>query len=406
MSKFGFDISFKDKSSRARIGKISTPHGVIETPAFTPVGTQASVKSLDPKDLKETKTQIFFGNTYHLHLRPGEEVVKKFGGLAKFMGWDGPTITDSGGFQVFSLAQKKGRSRNQEEEINLVKITEDGVVFRSHIDGSLHEFTPEKSIEIQKNLSADIILAFDQCPPYPASYEDAKKAMDRTHEWAVRCLNSKLKAQKSKLQLKIQNFNQAIYGIVQGSVYEDLRKESAKFIGDLALSGVEGFDGIAIGGVAVGESKVEMLRAVEWVVPLLPEEKPRHLLGVGEVDDIFEIIERGIDTFDCVIPTRLGRTGFLFVGPKEGNIKNRFRIDINKSVFAKDQEPVTKNCNCYVCQNFTRGYLNHLFIGRELLAYRLASYHNIYFINDLVEKIRNAILNGEFKKMKREWLEA
>lgn len=427
MSSFKFEIISKDKKSRARIGKIITPHGVIETPAFTPVGTQASVKSLTPKDLSEIGTQMFFGNTYHLHLRPGEDIVDKFGGLAEFMGWHGPTITDSGGFQVFSLAKKKmssevahnnflargakktsptpiskfasSRGENSagsprfpgaEDSPTLVKITDNGVTFRSHLDGSIHEFSPEKSIEIQQKIGADIILCFDECPAYPATFEEAERAMNRTHSWAKRCFEYFKKSKNKK--------NQALYGIVQGSVYKDLRRQSAEFISSIP------FDGIAIGGVAVGESKDEMKKAVDASIPYLPDEKPRHLLGVGEIDDIFEIIERGIDTFDCVIPTRLGRTGFVFVPPDTGNIKNRFRIDITKSIFSKDKNPIDRNCDCYVCNNFTRGYINHLFRAKELLGYRLASYHNIYFINNLIEDIRSEIIGGNFLKMKKKWL--
>ena len=401
---FKFEVIAKDKKSAARVGRITTAHGVIDTPAFVPVGTQATVKSLTPQDLKEIGVQIFFGNTYHLHLRPGEDVVKKFGGLGKFMGWDGPTMTDSGGFQVFSLGREKTRKNNAkdaknekgEDEIKpqSVKITEDGVVFRSHLDGSLHEFTPEKSIKIQKKLGADIILAFDECSPYPSTHQYAKQAMERTHRWAQRSL-AESNVQSEKFKVKTY---QSLYGIIQGGVYKDLREESTRFISSLP------FDGIAIGGVAVGESKKEMRDVLDWTVPLLPEDKPRHLLGVGEVDDIFEIIERGIDMFDCVIPTRLGRTGFVLVSPPDGNLKNRFKIDITKSEFAKDKRPLSGGCTCYVCQNFTRGYTNHLFRSRELLAYRLASYHNLYFINDIIKKIREAIKEGRFKQFKKEWL--
>lgn len=401
---FKFEVIAKDKKSAARVGRITTAHGVIDTPAFVPVGTQATVKSLTPQDLKEIGVQIFFGNIYHLHLRPGEDIIEDFGGLGKFMSWDGPTMTDSGGFQVFSLGREKSRKRDTKDAKNergddeikpqSIKITDDGVVFRSHLDGSLHEFTPEKSIKIQQKLGADIILAFDECAPYPSTYEYTKQAMERTHKWAQRSL-AEFKVQSAKFKV---NAYQALYGIIQGGVYKNLREESAKFISSLP------FDGIAIGGVAVGESKKEMLDVLDWVTPFLPEEKPRHLLGVGEVDDIFEIIERGIDMFDCVIPTRLGRTGFILVSPPDGNLKNRFRIDITKSEFAKDKRPLSGGCTCYVCQNFTRGYTNHLFRSRELLAYRLASYHNLYFINSLVAKIRSAILENTFGKLKKRWV--
>jgi len=400
MTDFGFKNIAQDKKTRARVGRITTAHGIIDTPAFVPVGTQATVKSLTPQDLKEIGVQIFFGNTYHLHLRPGEDIIEDFGGLGKFMSWDGPTMTDSGGFQVFSLGRGKTLSKalisadrrldQQESAPTLVKIKADGVVFRSHIDGSLHEFTPEKSIKIQQKLGADIILAFDECAPYPSTYEYTKQAMDRTHAWALRSL---------KRFNDLNHFSeQALFGIIQGGVYKDLREESAKLISSLP------FDGIAIGGVSVGESKKQMRDALDWVLPFLPENKPRHLLGIGAIDDIFESIEKGIDTFDCVIPTRMGRYGFIFVPPPEGNRKNKFMIDIKKSIFAKDKSPLSKDCLCSVCKTFERGYVHHLFRVQELLAYRLGSYHNLYFINNLVAKIREAILRGRFEEMKREWL--
>src|SRR3989344_6027543 len=386
---FNFKIISKDAKSRARVGRITTAHGIIETPAFVAVGTRATVRGLTPSDLKEIGVQILFGNTYHLHLRPGEDIVQEFGGLEKFMGWDGPTITDSGGFQVFSLGQKKIKILQEDEdqvEAKLVDIKEGSVIFRSHLDGSLHEFTPEKSIEIQQKLGADIILVFDECAPHPSTHQYTKEAMERTHRWAVRCLKY------------FNNKNQALYGIIQGGVYKDLREESAKFISALP------FDGIAIGGVSVGESKKQMRDAIDWVVPFLPEEKPRHLLGIGEIDDIFDSIEKGMDTFDCVIPTRLARYGMIFAAPPEGNRENKFMINIAKSIFAKDQSLLTKDCSCSVCKTFTRGYVHHLFRVQELLAYRLASYHNLYFINNLFAKIRKSILEGRFERTKKEWL--
>ena len=385
---FNFKIISKDAKSRARVGRITTAHGIIETPAFVAVGTRATVRGLTPEDLKETGTQILFGNTYHLHLRPGEDVVKEFGGLGEFMGWNGPTITDSGGFQVFSLGQKKIKILQEDEEqteAKLVNIKEGSVIFRSHIDGSLHEFTPEKSIEIQQKLGADIILVFDECAPHPSSHEYTREAMKRTHRWAVRCFKY------------FNNKKQAIYGIIQGGVYKDLREESAKFI-----SGMD-FDGIAIGGVSVGESKKQMSDALDWVVPFLPEEKPRHLLGIGEIDDIFDSIEKGMDTMDCVIPTRLARYGMVFVAPPEGNRENKFMINVTKAAYSKDKGPMTKDCKCSVCATFTRGYVHHLFRVQELLAYRLASYHNLYFINNLFAKIRTVILEERFGEMKKEW---
>lgn len=398
-----FTISQKDKASHARVGEIHTAHGMVKTPSFVPVGTQATVKGLSPKDLKETGTQILFGNTYHLHLRPGEDIIKEFGGLGKFMGWEGVTITDSGGFQVFSLGQKKivvfdpgnhvGKVvEGDDEDARLVKITDKGVAFRSHIDGSQHFFTPEQSIKIQKKLGADVIVCFDECAPHPSTYEYTKEAMLRTHAWAERSL-------KEFQNKETTYFDQALYGIIQGGVYEDLRIESAKFIASLP------FDGIAIGGVSVGESKKEMRQALEWVHPHLPEEKPRHLLGIGEVDDIFDGVAMGMDTFDCVIPTRFGRYGIVFSGPPEGTVNNRFRVDLTKTIHAKDHGPVTKECLCYTCQHFTRGYLHHLFKADELLAYRLASYHNVFFLNNVTQHIRQSIVDGTFDKMRETWLE-
>jgi len=301
-----------------------------------------------------------------MYLRPGIEVVKKAGGLHTFMHWDHPLMTDSGGFQVFSLARKA----------SLVKITDDGVEFQSHWDGSTHLFTPERSMEWQSALGGDIHIAFDDCTPYPVAHEKAQKSMERTHAWARRSLKAHRQG--------------ALYGSIQGSVYEDLRKESAGFIAS------HNFDGIAIGGVSVGESKKEMRDVLTWVVPLLPEDKPRHLLGVGEIDDIFTMIERGIDTFDCVAPTRLARTGSLYV--RHG------QIDITKSTYTTDFGPVEKNCACYTCRNFTRAYIHHLFHVRELLAYRLATIHNLHFVHRVVDNIREAIGENRFLDCKRQWL--
>lgn len=393
MSKCTFTVQAKDKKTHARAGVLKTPHGDIYTPTFTPVGTQATVKGLTPDDLKTIGAQLIFGNTYHLHLRPGEDVVKDLGGLGKFMSWDGQTITDSGGFQVFSLGQKKTVlfADDEKTEVNIVRIKDDGVLFRSHHDGSAHEFTPEISIQIQKKLGADLILAFDECPPHPSTFTYTKEATDRTHRWSERSL----KEFKNK---KTTFFEQSLYGIVQGGVFEDLRKDSAEFISSLP------FDGIAIGGVAVGESKKEMRDVLKWVAPILPEGKPRHLLGIGEVDDIFDAVENGMDTFDCVIPTRFGRYGIALVSPPEGNIQNRFRLDITKFTYERDSGPLDATCDCSTCKNYTRAYINHLFRVKELLAYRLLSYHNVYFILNLTKKIREAIWEGNFAALKNEWL--
>ena len=373
-----FRLLKQDKKSKARMGEIKTPHGVILTPAFVPVGSQATVKSLTPQDLEEIGVQVFFANTYHLYLRPGVKIVKKMGGLHQFMNWERPLMTDSGGFQVFSL----GRS-------DLVKIDYDGVSFRSHLDGSRHYFTPEKSIEAQQDLGADMMVAFDECPSYPVTYEYAKIAMQRTHRWALRSLRT---AQSKPFKDK-----QFIFGVIQGSTFEDLRKESAEFISSQL------FDGLAIGGVAVGESKKEMVQVLDWVMPVLQKQKvkrPIHLLGVGEIDDIFSAVERGVDIMDCVMPTRLGRMGWILIKEK---VKD-FKDDITKEEFAGDRRPLDPACQCFVCQNFSRAYLNHLFRAKELLAYRLATYHNLYFMEQLFAKIREAIKKDEFLDFKKTWL--
>jgi len=388
MSIFKFEIIKKDKKTNARVGILHTAHGRINTPAFVPVGTQASVKSLSPQDLKEIGVQVFFVNTYHIYLRPGLDIIKKFGGLHQFMNWDGPLMTDSAGFQIFSLGEVNRKRRmlveSAECEVPLVKINEDGVVFRSHLDGSTHVFTPESSIEAQIALGADIMIAFDECAYYPSTYDYAQKAMERTHRWAGRSL--------AVYKAKARDY-QALYGVIQGGVYEDLRINSAKFISSLP------FLGIAIGGVSVGESKKEMRDVLEWTVPFLPEHKPRHLLGVGEIDDIFALVEKGIDTFDCVMPTRLGRMGQILVQNKKEH-----SLDINKAEYAYDLGPIDENCGCWVCRSFSRAYLHHLFRAKELLAYRLATYHNLCFMENLVDKIRKSISDGSFLLLKKEWL--
>jgi queuine tRNA-ribosyltransferase/7-cyano-7-deazaguanine tRNA-ribosyltransferase len=408
-----YKIIKAEKSSKARAGIISTVHGDILTPAFFPVGTQGTVKALSPRELKEIGIQGLLGNTYHLHLRPGEDSIAKFGGLAKWTGWNGPTMTDSGGFQVFSLGiglEKPGvkflktgaevASKNflglaslhlpsfenfeSSPRPRLNKITEEGVTFQSHIDGSTHKLTPESSIKIQEKLGADLIIAFDDLESPSYDHKRTKESLELTNRWELR---SK-KAHKSR--------NQLLYGVTHGGKFKDLRIESAKFVD-------KNFDAVALGGAH--SSKKNLYEVIEWTVENISEEKPRHLLGIGEVEDTFEAIERGIDTFDCVIPTRLGRMGHVFISPSIGSTKNRFRYDITKSVFAKDKKPIDPNCDCYVCQNFTRAYVNHLFRARELLAYNLATYHNVYFLNNLVSQIRNSILNKNFAKLKRAWID-
>lgn len=384
MKPFDFTCTKKDTKTNARTGIIHTPHGDIETPAFVPCGTQASVKSLTSEEIRELGTQLFFVNTYHMVLRPGIEVIKKFGGLHAFMHWDHPLITDSGGFQAFSLGAKRFARKNEDgkEETSLVRISDDGVVFKSHWDGKEYVFTPENSMEYQWKLGSDMHIAFDDCTPYPVTKKQAEKSMKRTHIWAKRSLEAHKKLTATKRPY------QALYGSIQGSVYEDLRKESAKFITGLR------FDGFAIGGVAVGESKKEMEQTLSWVAPLLPADKPRHLLGVGEIDDIVTLISYGVDTFDCVQPTRLARMGKVFVGKNE--------LDITKSEYAEDTKPIDERCTCYTCKNYSRAYLHHLFHVRELLGYRLATIHNLYFIHHLVSEIRDAIGNGTFTGYNRE----
>lgn len=419
MGKFSFTLLHTDTRTNARLGTIRTPHGVIETPAFVPVGTQASVKSLTPDELRDLGVQLFFVNTYHAYLRPGLDVIKKFDGLHAFMGWNGPIITDSGGFQVFSLGGKKrinvalseaavleparfsqraGKREDAKQGIlpddykpvgELVKIDEDGVTFTSHWDGTTHRFTPERSLEIQHVLGADILIAFDECAPYPTTARYAREAMDRTHRWAKRSL-----AAHKALNASSDRYH-ALYGVVQGSVYEDLRVASAQTISAMDV------DGIAIGGVSVGESKREMEHVLSWVTPHLPQTKPRHLLGVGEIDDIFTLVSYGIDTFDCVQPTRLARMGRVYV--KEGSGAD-FLIDITNARYAGDTGPIALGCTCFSCRNFSRSYIHHLFRVRELLGYRLTTIHNLHFVNTLVAEIRQAIADNTFLDLKNAWL--
>lgn len=390
-----FRIIKKAKNSRARSGVIETKHGVIHTPAFIPVGTQATVKGLTVEQLKEIGAESVLCNTYHLYLRPGDKTIKKLGGLHKFMNWDRPIWTDSGGFQAFSLgaAMEHGVSKianifpeegEKEHAPRLPKadkfarITEDGVEFRSHLDGSKHFFTPEKSMEIQKNLGADLIFAFDECTSPLHDYAYTKKAMERTHRWAVRCLAStKLKSKSEKGKTD----EQALLGIVQGGAYKDLRVESAKFIGSLD------FDGFGIGG-SLGKSKADMFKVLDWSVPLLPENKPKHLLGIGSPEDIWEAVKRGIDTFDCVAPTRLGRNGSALVRRSLGAGGN---LNIKSGRYLKDKNPIDKKCDCYTCQNYTRAYVSHLFKAKEMLGPILTTIHNLRFMENLFKEIRKKI---------------
>ncbi len=388
MNKVSFEIIKKDKKMRA--GRIITPHGVVETPSFVPVGTQASVKAITPRDLKEMGAQVVLANTYHLHLRPNEDLIKEMGGLGKFMGWTGPTMTDSGGFQVFSLGVglehgvgKLLREEEGESRPRLNKITKEGVTFQSHIDGSKQYLSPEVSIEIQEKLGADLIVAFDDLESPKYSYEETKKSLDLTEDWLIRSV----KAHKRKDQL--------LYGVTHGGVFKDLREKSAEFVD-------KNFDAIALGGAH--RNKENMYEIIDWTVDKITDEKPRHMLGIGEVDDIFEIIERGIDTFDCVIPTRLGRTGFFFISPPFGSAKNRFRSDIDKPIYRHDSKPMDENCTCYACKNFTRAYIHHLFRSKELLSYQLISIHNVHFLINLTKKIRDSIIDDSYIKLKKKWI--
>lgn len=375
-----FKIIKKHSKSKARLGLIKTNNGVMRTPAFFPVATKATVKSLTPEDIKKIGFEGVLANAYHLYLQPGHKIVKKLGGLHKFMNWQGLIATDSGGFQVFSLGMaiqnKVGKilKKNQGQPFNffhsphasLVKIDEEGVDFTSHLDGSLHRFTPEISMKIQEDLGADIIFAFDECSSPLADYEYTKKAMERTHRWAERCL----KAKKRK--------NQFLFGIVQGGLFKDLRKESAQFIGALP------FDGFGVGG---SFGKGDMNKALDWIIPHLPENKPRHLLGVGYLDDLKNAIKRGIDLFDCVHPTRLARHGTLLTSQGE--------LNISKASCQTDKKPIMRNCSCYTCRNFSRAYLHHLFKAKEILGYRLATIHNLHFMFDFFEEIRQDIRDGK-----------
>jgi len=352
-----FSFQLEARQGRARAGKFQTPHGELLTPVFAPVGTQASVKSLTPVQLTDLGSSLILANIYHLYLRPGDELIAEMGGLHQFMNWSGPILTDSGGFQVFSLA--KNRS-----------IDKDGVTFRSHIDGSPHRLSPEKSISIQENLGADIIMAFDECAdPYDKSY--SQLAMSRTHSWAERCLQAKTRS------------DQALFGIVQGGILKDLRRESAEFVASL------GFPGIAIGGLSVGETKSEMHSILELVDPLLPDDKPRYLMGVGTPEDLVNGVRRGIDIFDCVLPTRLARHNAAMT--RYGK-----RLNVVNAKYARDPQPLDVNCQCYTCQNFSRSYIRHLIIAKEILSATLLSIHNLHTLIVLVNDIRQAILADKF----------
>ncbi|MDH4162101.1 MAG: tRNA guanosine(34) transglycosylase Tgt [Nitrospirota bacterium] len=356
----------KVPSTSGRLGRIETSHGVINTPIFMPVGTQATVKTLSPADLRELNAEIILSNTYHLFLRPGHELIRDFGGLHGFMNWDRPILTDSGGFQVFSLAE-------------LRKVTDDGVIFQSPVDGGAkHLFTPEFAMEVQEALGADIIMAFDECIPFPATKDYAQEAMDRTHRWAKRCRAAK------------KDNGQALFGIVQGGMYPDLRKQSAETLVDI------GFEGYAIGGLSVGETKPLMYEMMDATVPSLPADKPRYLMGVGTPEDLVEGVDRGIDMFDCVMPTRNARNGTFFTSFGKVSIRN--------SRYERDKGPLDPECGCYTCRTFSRAYLRHLFNAGEVLALRLGTIHNLAFYLGLMKDVRKSLDEGRFREFKKEFL--
>jgi queuine tRNA-ribosyltransferase len=361
-----FELSGQDPRCEARLGLIKTAHGEIRTPAFMPVGTQGAVKGLLPEQIRTLGADIILGNTYHLYLRPGHELIASLGGLHTFMNWPGPILTDSGGFQIYSLAA-------------LAKISDEGASFQSHIDGSRHFLTPEKAVEIQEALGSDIMMCLDECSAYPSDREKTQKALERTSLWAKRCLKNRKKTDR------------ALFGIVQGGFYPDLRRRSVEEITDI------GFDGYAIGGVSVGEPKELMLETLAATASLLPKERPRYLMGVGTPEDIVEGVYRGIDMFDCVMPTRSARNGLLFT--------NEGKVVIRNARYREDRSPIDSACDCYTCRNYSRAYLRHLYVAGEILAMTLNTIHNLRHYMRLMESIRDSIEKGGFLEFRRAFLE-
>lgn len=368
MEAIRYELIKTCKQSGARLGKLHTPHGVIDTPIFMPVGTQATVKSMTPEELKEMDARIILSNTYHLFLRPGHDIVKKAGGLHEFMNWDRAILTDSGGFQVFSLG-------------DLRKITEEGVTFRSHLDGSKQFLSPEKAMEVQNSLGADIIMSFDECTPYPAEYTYAKNSMERTTRWAKRGKEAHRKSE-----------SQALFGIVQGGMYKDLRYESA-----MALQEID-FPGYSIGGLSVGEPKEMMREILEHTTEFLPKDKPRYLMGVGTPDDLIDGVIRGVDMFDCVLPTRIARNGTA--------LTSKGKVVVRNATYAEDFMRLDESCNCYTCRHYSRAYIRHLVKANEILGSRLITYHNLYFLLNLMKQIREAILHDRLLDFRREFFES
>lgn len=358
-----YELIKECKQTGARLGRVHTPHGVIDTPTFMPVGTQATVKAMAPNELKEIGAQIILSNTYHLFIRPGHKLIEKAGGLHGFMNWDRPILTDSGGFQVYSLSDNR-------------KIKEEGVIFKSHLDGTKHFFTPEYVMEIENSLGADIIMAFDECTPYPCDFDYAKNSMERTLRWLKRCKDAHNNTEK-----------QALFGIVQGSTYKDLRIESARRTAEIELPGY------AVGGLSVGESKELMNEVLEYTVPELPKNKPRYLMGVGSPDALLDGVIRGIDMFDCVLPTRIARNGTVMT--------SKGKLVVRNAEYAEDFLPMDEECDCYACKNFSRAYIRHLIKAGEILGGRLTSIHNLRFLQNLMTNIRKAITEdrlGDYRK--------
>ena len=365
---FKFSVHTQDSVTSARTGELELPHGKVKTPVFMPVGTLGSVKAASPEELENIGFDIILGNTYHLYLRPGDDLIKKAGGLHSFVNWDRNMLTDSGGFQVMSLQQFR-------------KITEEGIEFQSHIDGSSHFFSPERVMEIEHNLGADIIMVLDECAPYPCTKEYAKESAEMSVRWAKRC----------KIKHEQLGGEQSLFGIVQGSIFDDLREENAK-----GLISID-FPGYAIGGLAVGENKEDMLRIVNLMDRILPKEKPRYLMGVGTPLDLLENIERGVDMFDCVMPTRHARNGQAFT--RDG------RLTVRNGKYKDDFRPIQDDCSCYACRNFSRAYIRHLINVKEILGVRLATLHNLTFYNTLIKEIREAINNGTYSEYKNNFIE-
>ena len=399
-SGFSFEINKGAASGLARAGTISTPHGDIQTPAFIPVGTKATVKSVLPGSMKDLGAQALLANAYHLYLQPGPDVIDEAGGLAQFMNWQGPTITDSGGFQVLSLGVgfKKvlamdAKTFRSDQVIagnkeRLAHVDDEGVTFKSHLDGSMHRFTSEISMQIQHKIGADIIFAFDECTTLHNTRPYQELAMSRTHDWALRCLDE----HKRLTEQRVGKPYQALFGVIQGAQYEDLRKEAAADLGSMESSGIS-FDGFGIGGAL---DKDNLGTIVGWVNSVLPQDKPKHLLGIGAPEDLFVGVENGIDTFDCVLASRIARTSAVYTMTGRFNVSN--------APYVRDFNPIDDECDCYTCANYTRAYLCHLFRGKEMVAATLATIHNERFVVRLVDRMRQAIIDGDFKEMKEEFL--